>query len=205
MEEGAMGREREREHRKISDIQLKLNRNIGHSRICFISHLRSPDLTNSSALPPNRRIPAGFEPPVKNPFPCPNEMCWTSLFPLLCFFVFVYFSVHIYKKRRWDRILKKNYTNKHLDDKFTSSPFNPQPKTTTGLTGHTRVPGTVPQQRSNCNCMNSQWQYQDGSWDSIWDIEEDYSNNKHCTSIWTGLNLQRESKPVFVMVGVKNY
>lgn len=112
----AMGRwrkerweEREREHRKISDMQLKLNRNIGHSRICFISHLRSPDFTNSSALPPNRRILAGFEPPVKNPFPCPNEMCWTSLFPLLCFFVFVYFSMHIYKKRRWDRIFFKWY------------------------------------------------------------------------------------------------
>lgn len=51
-------------------------------------------------------------------------------------------------------------------------------------------------QNSNCNCMrvNSQWQYQDGSWDSIWDIDEDYSNNKHYTSIWTGLNLQSELK-----------
>uniref|UniRef100_A0A8C4HW51 Uncharacterized protein n=1 Tax=Dicentrarchus labrax TaxID=13489 RepID=A0A8C4HW51_DICLA len=51
-----------REHRKISNIQLKFNRtNIGHFRICIISHLWSPDLTNSSALPPNQRIPAGFD------------------------------------------------------------------------------------------------------------------------------------------------
>lgn len=74
-----------------------------------------------------------------------------------CVFLFLFISPCIFIKRDDEtEFLKQNDTNKHLDDKFTSSPFNPQPKTTTGLTGHTRVPGTVPQQRSNCNCMNSQ-------------------------------------------------
>lgn len=57
--------------------------------------------------------------------------------------------------------------------------------------------------------VNSWRQYQDGSRDSIWDIDEDYSNNKPCTSKWTGLNLQSELKQAFchvlclVMLGVK--
>lgn len=42
---------------------------------------------------------------------------------------------------------QKIWINKHLDDKFNSSQFNPQPKTTTGLTGPTRVPGLGPLQK----------------------------------------------------------
>lgn len=44
----------------------------------------------------------------------------------------------------------------------SSSQLNPQPKTTTGLTGHTRVPGLV-SLSINCIRVKSQWQYQDGS------------------------------------------
>lgn len=41
-------------------------------------------------------------------------------------------------------ISRKIWINKHLDGKLSSSQFNPQPKTTTGMTGHTRVPALVP-------------------------------------------------------------
>ncbi len=94
---------------RISNIQPKLNRIItGHSRKCFISHLRSHNLTDSSALPPSQRIPAGFEPPVKNPFPSLNELCWIPSFPLMFVFFLVYSSLLIYKKkkRRWHRLQK---------------------------------------------------------------------------------------------------
>lgn len=63
MEDGAMGKERERAQ-KISNARLWNRPSIGHSRISLISRPQSPDLSTSSALPPDGRIPAGFEPPV---------------------------------------------------------------------------------------------------------------------------------------------
>lgn len=72
--------------------------------------------------------------------------------------------------------------------------------------------GWSPSRKVTADCMRAySWrQYQDGSWDSVWDIDEDYSNNKHCTSKWSGLNLQSELKQAFrhvlclEMLGVKN-
>jgi len=72
---------------------------------------------------------------------------------------------------------QKIWINKHLD---SSSQFNPQPKTTTGLTGRTRVPGLV---SLSVYCIRGKITVTISGWDTIWDIGEDYSNNKHCKSI----------------------
>lgn len=111
----------EGEHRKNIKHITSTQRN-EHQPFQDLFHISSLVLSNSNALPPNQRIPAGFEPPVKKQFPGPDELCWISLFPLM-FVLFLFFSPCIFKKDDTDFTWKKIWFNKRLDDKFNSSQF----------------------------------------------------------------------------------
>lgn len=72
----------------------------------------------------------------------PNELCWISSFPL--FRLFLFRSPYVFIQKKEEKRRQSFKTIGLTADRSNSSQFNPQPKTTTGLTGHTRVPGLVP-------------------------------------------------------------
>lgn len=94
-----------------------------------------------------------------NQFPGPNELCWISLFPLMGFFFssFLLICPCIFMIREDDADFSKIWINKHLDDKFNSSQFNPQPKTI------------------NCNDCSHQGSWAGATAPSVW--EWIHSNN----------------------------
>lgn len=81
------GSDREREHRNILNIQLKLNHPNGHSKTCFKSHLWSPTLLSAVHCHPIRGYLLDLSHPFKNQFSCPTKLCWISLFPSCCLFI----------------------------------------------------------------------------------------------------------------------
>lgn len=135
-------------------------------------HRPFQDLFNiSPLLPPTlitlvhcHQISTGFEPPVYNPLPGPNKLCWSSSLPSMLFvffFFFFFISPCVFIKRTIDSNFSKIWIYKHLDDIQRLVLTHNQRQDWIGWSQQ------APVGRRPCRKVNSQWQYQDAFWDSV--------------------------------------